>query len=599
MSRFGRGRLSRNRGVVLRGLVGLISLPCPLGLMALLGMAAPSHAAPPAPPQPPPLPQSLPGTVQPGQDTLPVLPAPQTPDFELTIESLRRAASPEAGEQLSFRLNGIRITGATAIPPSRFSPLYAKLVGHDVKLADIAAIADAIETAYRQSGYVLSRAYVPPQQVHDGIFEIDVVEGYVASVAVVGDEGKPLLGPDLSTVLTGYFAGVLREKPLANATIEQAMLLANDVPGRTASGVLRPAVDKPGASELVVTEKREGFSPVISIDNRTSPYAGPVLVHLAAAASPGLLAGDWLAGNFAATPTSAERLEGAVSYAFPVGAHGLTASVDASGSYGEPGATLSAISLITNSYSVGPHLRFPLVRSRARSLYFDTGIGFHAADVATLGRPYSHDDWRTFDATLTFAESGWLSGASSVALTVTQGLPIFGNSPNNAPNLSRQGASAADFTKLTVVAQRLQRLSGPFSLALQFQGQYAFAPLIAGEQIAFGGETIGRGYDPSTLLGDHGVGGSVELRYDRSFSSGWVKSVEPYLFSDTAKVWDRRRDALAPNNSGLASLGAGIRVGLSHRISICVELAKDVWSVADNDNGRKSLRGLFDVGIQL
>ena len=374
------------------------------------------------------------------------------------------------------------------------------------------------------------------------------------------------------------------------------MLLANDLPGRTASGLLRPAADTPGASDLVVTEKPQPFAPTVSIDNRSSRYAGPVLLHLGAAVTPELLAGDWLAGIFTATPNSAERLEGALSYAFPVGGNGAVVGINASGSYGEPGDALTALSLVTNSYSAGLRLHYPLVRSRARSLYFDSGFAAHSADVATLGKPFSHDDWRTIDAGLTFVESGWLDGASSIAVTVTQGLPILGATPTGAPELSRPGA-AADFTKISLVARRVQRLAGPFSLSVLVEGQYAFAPLVAGEQIAFGGDSIGRGYDPAALLGDHGIGGAVELRYDKAFADSLVKTIEPYIFSDSGAVWNRIGSNTG--NSRLESLGGGVRLGLPHRITANLELAQEAWSVQDNDNGRKSLRVLFELGVVL
>jgi hypothetical protein len=33
----------------------------------------------------------------------------------------------------------VSVTGAHAIPASRFTPLYAKLIGHEVKLSDMPA----------------------------------------------------------------------------------------------------------------------------------------------------------------------------------------------------------------------------------------------------------------------------------------------------------------------------------------------------------------------------------------------------------------------------------------------------------------------------
>ena len=48
------------------------------------------------------------------------------------------------------------------------------LLGKDVTLTNILDVADAIEQKYRAMGYVLVRAYVPPQRVKDGVFTIKI-----------------------------------------------------------------------------------------------------------------------------------------------------------------------------------------------------------------------------------------------------------------------------------------------------------------------------------------------------------------------------------------------------------------------------------------
>jgi hemolysin activation/secretion protein len=257
---------------------------------------------------------------------------------------------------------------------------------------------------------------------------------------------------------------------------------------------------------------------------------------------------------------------------------------------------LSAISLVTSSYAFGPHLHYPALRSRLQSLYIDAGLSLRAADVTALNQPLSHDNWRTFDASISYINRGWLAGTSSLGIAVTQGLPILGATPNRSSELSRPGA-ATDFTKVSFSAQRLQRIFGPVSLLIRLQGQYAFAPLIAGEQISFGGDGIGRGYDPSTLLGDHGIGGGLEFRYDHRFDHSWLKSVEPYGFFDAGWIWNRL--GTTPGNDRLASAGGGVRVDLAHNVSAGIELAKIIRSVADYDGGLKPTRVLFDLGIHL
>ena len=525
-----------------------------------------------------------------------MLSAPSAPDFQLSIEAMRRQALPDAADQIKFTLKGIKLTGVTAFPAEHFAPLYSASIGQQVKLSDLVTIADAIEGEYRKAGFVLSRAYIPPQRVRDGILEIAVVEGYVANVAVTVNDPHPLIGRDLDSLLSSYFDRVTAERPLSDPTIDQAMLLANDLPGRSAAGVLHPSQDHPGASDLVVTENSDGWTGGASVDNRGSSFAGPVLLHFDAATSPGILAGDWLSGVFATTPDSAQRMEAALVYSVPVGTEGAILSFDASGSYGKPEGALSPISLVTSSYAFGPHLHYPLLRSRSQSLSIDAGFDWHAADVVALAKPFSHDEWRTASVSLTYSQNGWLNGVSVVALSLTQGLPIFGATSNGSFELSRPGA-ATDFTKIGLTAQRAQRLFGPVSLAINVQAQYAFAPLIAGEQLGFGGDSIGRGYDPAAVLGDHGVGGSFELRYDHRFEDSWLTTVEPYIFTDTGAVWDRR--PTAPGNSRLSSVGAGVRFGLIHEISGGIEVAKELLGVSDNDNGRHSARLLLTLGVRL
>src|SRR5262249_46095490 len=116
----------------------------------------------------------LPGAVEPGRDR-PMIMAPSQPNFDFSIEGPRRSPVPRAVDEIQFRLTDIQIQGATTISPERFRPLYQSLIGKDVSLSQILDVADAIEAEYRRAGYLLVRAFVPPQKVANGSFTINVV----------------------------------------------------------------------------------------------------------------------------------------------------------------------------------------------------------------------------------------------------------------------------------------------------------------------------------------------------------------------------------------------------------------------------------------
>ena len=51
------------------------------------------------------------------------------------------------------------------------------------------------------------------------------------------------------------------------------------------------------------------------------------------------------------------------------------------------------------------------------------------------------------------------------------------------------------------------------TLALGLRGQWSNDPLLSFEEFSAGNYTVGRGYDPGTLLGDSGIGLQAELRF--------------------------------------------------------------------------------------
>jgi hemolysin activation/secretion protein len=529
----------------------------------------------------------LPGSVLPGRDRPTDVLVPDT-NFDLHIDSPRRSPVPRAVDELRFPLRDIRINGATVIPPEELRALYEKLIGEEVGLSDIVGVAEEIEAAYRARGYILTRAFVPPQRVGDGAFQINVVEGFVRAASVEGGD------PATRRLIEAYLAPVTASRPLTRDVMERALLLANDLPGVSAAGLLRPSPDEPGAADLVVTVSERPLIAAVSLDNRGSKFTGPWTLSGDAAytALPGgphqILAG------VAGTPTSKERLIGQLRYVRPVGTDGASVSFGGVGSYGEPGSTLKPLELTTSSYAVGPRASYPVIRTRANTLTVDGGLTVQYARVTSgIGISESDDNWRVADISTTYLNNGFLSGVTSATFGVAQGIDGFGASPMGAGRSRPDGAP--DFTKLTASLRRTQLVDGPFSVFGQVVGQYATKALFAGEEIAFGGNQIGRGYDPAALTGDAGVGGTFELRYDQPINEWAVENAQFYAFYDAATVTNRGAGQLSRS---LNSTGLGVRLTLTADLALNIEFAQPLEAVQTSDNGRKGSRILFGASAR-
>jgi hemolysin activation/secretion protein len=530
----------------------------------------------------------LPGAVTPGRDRTGPATPPQ-PDFDFSIVAPHRSAVPRAVDEVHFKLTGITIAGATSIPASTFQPLYQGLLGKEVTLGDILDVADKIEAEYRARGYLLVRAFVPPQRVANGVFTIHVVEGYLSAVTVQGGDS------DVRSLVHGYLAAAQVAHPLTLPTMERGLLLTNDIPGITATGVLKPSPDTPGASDLVVDVLQEPIQGGLAVDNRGSRFSGIWTVQGDVEFN-GIFGADQLAATVTSAPTSLEQIAGTLRYRRAIGDDGLVGSLIASVTHGEPGSTLSAFNVLTDSYAVGPRLTYPVIRTREETLLLDGGLTLQDARVDVLGTGISHDQWRVFDIGGSYQRGNVLGGGVwTTTFDVAQGLPFLGATDNHSPMASRVGA-LFDFTKFTAFSRLALPLGDGFSTVFAVQGQYSPDRLITGEQVTFGGTQLGRGYDPGAITGDSGVGGSAELRYDFRFSDSWLQVLEPYTYVDAAQTWYKPDPTLKDQN--IISAGGGLRFWFPHNITMSLEGAQTLHAVLGSDGGKTASKVLLDLAVR-
>ncbi len=530
-----------------------------------------------------------PAAVQPGR------PQPQTPsqpEFDFRLEAPQRSPVPRSVDEIHFKLRDIRVEGAVVLKSADFRPLYADLLGKDITLSNILDVADAIEQKYRAMGYVLVRAYVPPQRVKDGIFTIKVSEGYVASASVEGSNRGT------RAITEGYLQPVLADRPLEISTIERALLRSNDIPGATATGVLRPSATTPGASDLIVTENQPLAEGGIAVDNRGSQFSG-FWTLTGDAELNGLFGPDQFGATITTSPDQTDQISGQARYRRAIGDNGLIGSVIVTVAHGAPGSTLSQFGLLTDSWAVGPRFTYPIERSRAETISLEGGLTFQDSreNLDAFHTNLSHDQWQVFDIGVSWLRNGLWGANWAANIDLAQGLPFLGGTDSHTPGLSRPDG-LMDFTKIIGVGRVQRPLFGSLSAVVSVQGQLSSAPLITGEQIAFGGTQIGRGYDPGAITGDDGIGSAFELRYDAHTKNSIFRTIEPYAFVEGAWAWYLNGTTNPPPVPNLESVGGGLRFFFPWNVYLDVEAAQTLNAVPGSDNGKQATKVLMDASVR-
>ena len=136
-----------------------------------------------------------------------------------------------------------------------------------IHLGQIEAIADQITRFYRERGFILAKAYIPKQEVRDGIVNLTLLLGMLGEVNVKGN--KLYAASDISEVFDDMLT-----KPITNDKVEENLYLLNDYPGLIVDGYFEPGYQV-GDSKLNINVKNEKkYSSNIRIDNHGTDDTG-------------------------------------------------------------------------------------------------------------------------------------------------------------------------------------------------------------------------------------------------------------------------------------------------------------------------------------
>jgi len=450
-----------------------------------------------------------------------------------------------------FKLTGVSVRGASVLPDDAIAETYRPYIGSTVSKADLAIIAAKIGDRYRDAGYYLSRAIVPPQDVNGGRIHIRIIEGAIAEIILKG-EGVEQFGvrPLLDAVVAEY--------PSRLKTLERQLLLINDRPGvRVIDTALEEIGNATGRFRLIVHLKTWHVGEFFGFNNWGTPWAGPWQVYSASAFNSTFTAGDSLGLNLSTVPNDPRELRfGRTSYDLPVGLSGVRLGASALYANVWPGDSRKNLDDHTATETYEARASIDPVLSRKSALRLTAALGYSdVSERTSLGTVYN-DHIRTVGLAADYKLHDDLGGWNYLNVFYRHGLGVLDASRSGDAFLSNSNGSGI-FSVLNFSFTRYQSLSDLVSVKVSSSGQWASAPLLTSQQFYIGGPIFGRGYYSGDLSGDNGVAGAVELRFDQKLANGFLKGYQLYSFIDGGAVWNygEGRDDVFSLTSG----GAGVR----------------------------------------
>lgn len=506
------------------------------------------------------------------------LPARPAPAIKLD-EPARPALKPSTS--VRFMLKGFRVTGATAFAEAELVALVQDATGREVSFSDLDQAAARISRYYRERGYMVARAYLPAQDIKDGVVEIAVIEGRLGKVNL----NNPSRVRD--SVARSYI-NVLPGAVVTESSIERRMLLLNDLPGvGDARATLSPGANV-GESDLSVELAPAPFaSGSVELDNFGNRFTGENrLTGKINLLSP-LGFGDLLSAQLTRGFNGLEF--GRLAYQVPVGGDGLKMGGAYSSSDYRLGKSFSALNASGEAGTYTLNASYPFIRTRNFNLYAQAAY-----------------DWRDFQdrvssaATVTDkstrAASLTLSGDARDAL-LGGGITVFSlGYGSGRVNIETPAARAVDdvtarthghFDKWNINVLRLQSLGERLSVYFVFSGQKANKNLDSSEKFLLGGPNGVRAYPQGEASGDSGYVATAELRY--TFTLAAVPGVlQPFVFLDAGSVTINENPFIAgANNRHLSGGGVGLQWssvnGFQVKLTIATRLGNQPSVSSDTD----------------
>jgi hemolysin activation/secretion protein len=404
-------------------------------------------------------------------------------------------------------VKSFKFSGNTRISSEVLQTAVASFLNRSLDFAQLQDAAAVVGNVYRDAGWVV-RAYLPQQEIEEGIVTIEVVEAVFGGARFEG--GTSVRLPN--AMIQKYVEAAQKVgEPLYAPAIDRALLILSDIPGATVSGNLREG-KAAGQTELILNALDKFLlTSDASTDNTGSLSTGTKHFSANLSLNSPLGWGDLFNTNFMFSEGSGY---GRLAYGMPVGYAGWRAGLNGSFmSFKVITPESKALNVLGSSTSFGGEVSYPVIRSRLKNLNLALNYDhkyFNNEANQTKTTEYVID-------AVAVALNGSLvddvmgGGSNNAGLSWTSGRVNLNGSPNQTADAATTRTDGR-YNKLHYTVSRLQTATDTVAVYASLSGQMAANNLDSGEKFYLGGSNGVRAYPSSEGGGTDGQLLSVELQ---------------------------------------------------------------------------------------
>ncbi|MEZ0317557.1 MAG: ShlB/FhaC/HecB family hemolysin secretion/activation protein [Methylophilaceae bacterium] len=418
--------------------------------------------------------------------------------------------SEPAKEKNNFDVIEYRVEGNTVLAREKIEESVYPFLGETKTVEDVELARAALEKTFHDAGYLTVFVNIPEQDVGKGVVTLQVQEGKVERLRVLGSRY--------------YSLGVIKERvgEFAEGTVpyfpavQKQLASINASPDRQVAPVLRPG-KTPGKVEVdLKVQDKLPLHGNLELNDRYSYNTTETRLN-GSLRYANLWQRDHSIGiSFQVAPENTDEVKVlSATYVIPTLAGNYWAAYAVASRSNI--AAVGDISVIGNGNIYGLRYINPLPALTGYSHSFTAGVDYKDfKENVTFGSgtnlgvdintPIKYMPFLLgYDATLA-------TGTSNTQLGLNATFSIRGLGNRSQEFANKRFLAQPDFAYLRATLKHTQQIYQGWKVVGRVAGQVSNDPLIANEQFIVGGADSVRGYFESNSFGDQGAYGSLELR---------------------------------------------------------------------------------------
>ena len=475
---------------------------------------------------------------------------PLAPKAKRPRDSAPLPLAPKPGE-VAITERQFEVTGAQGLSVAQLNEALAPFLNRPLGFSGLQLAADAVVQAYAESGR-LARAFLPRQDIENGLVRLEVVEARLGQVRIEGSPLQRIAAQRLIAPLTQL------QKPgqaLNTYAMDRLLLLLDDLPGVSVAGRFEAgAVD--GETDIVLSVSDESlWRGTFSIDNQGSSSMGMNRASATLEASSPFKIGDALNLTFLKSEGNAYVR---ANWSVPLGVDGMRAGLHASRMDYQLIGDFASLDGHGSSGVLGLDMSYPFLRSNQANVNFLFGFEdkrFDNFSNASLQSRYGVQT-STLSLNANRFDSLWGGGANSLGVSWVDGFVNLSDSPNQSTD-ALGAQTQGNFQKMSINLARQQAISRTLSANVAWSFQTSSKNLDSSERFYLGGASGVRAYPSSEAGGSSGQMFNIELR--QRLDERWT--LTGFYDEGHVEVYRVNADALsgsAANRLTLAGYGLAV-----------------------------------------